>query len=511
MSGDEAENQLTQSGSEITSNTFDGPAAVLGKGVQQNFFPAGPVSMARVVPAQLQADVKDFTGRAQELAELDQLLVSTDEMPTAAVISAVSGTAGVGKTALALRWAHRVRDNFADGQLYVNLRGFDSEQPLSAIEALAGFLRALGVAGKDIPADLEECATAYRTALDGRRMLIVLDNASSVEQVRPLLPGSPSCVVVVTSRDSLSGLVARHGAYRVDLDLLPPDDALGLLAVLVGERVRTEQEAAAKLTELCARLPLALRVAAELAVARSTASLAQLVGELRDEQQRLALLDAGGDPRTAVRSVFSWSYRHLPAAAARVFRLIGLHPGLDFDVFAIAAFMHATYQQSHQMLGVLARAHLIQGPHRGRYGMHDLLRVYATELATLENSPEEQNSALTRLFDYYLATSAAAMDVLIPAQRHSRPHIVPPDSPLPSVSDPATARPWLDTERDTLVAIFAYTAAHGWSAHATRLAATLYRYIEAGARFPNGLTIHSHALNAARHTGEASAEADADR
>ena len=249
---------------------------------------AGPpiragVGTARVVPAQLPADVDVFTGRAQEVAELDRLLSTaptrtgaTDAAgggSTSVVISAVSGTAGVGKTALALRWAHRVRAGFPDGQLYVNLRGYDPGQPLSAGFALARFLRALGVAGADIPSEVEERAASYRSLLDGRRILIVLDNASSVEQVRPLLPGTPSALVVVTSRDSLAGLVARDGARRLDLDLLPPEDAVVLLGALIGGRVVAEPDAAAALAGQCARLPLALRVAAELAVARPVTPL----------------------------------------------------------------------------------------------------------------------------------------------------------------------------------------------------------------------------------------------
>jgi hypothetical protein len=253
------------------------------------------------------------------------------------VISAVCGTAGVGKTALVVHWAHRVRDAFVDGQLYVNLRGHDPDQPLPAADALAGFLSALGVAGQDIPLEVEARATRYRTEITDRRMLVVLDNAGTVEQVRPLLPGTRSCPVLVTSRDNLAGLVALHGAHRLDLDLLPLPDALALLRRLIGGRVDAEPDAAAALAGLCARLPLALRVAAELASTRPSTPLAELVGELADQQQRLDLLDAGGDPRAAVSGVFSWSYRQLPADAARVFRLLGLHPGPDCDSYTAAA------------------------------------------------------------------------------------------------------------------------------------------------------------------------------
>ena len=240
-----------------------------------------------------------------------------------------------------MRWARRAAVAFPDGQLYVNLRGYDPGAPVAPGDALAGFLRALGLAGDDIPAGEDERAAAYRSLLDGRRMLVVLDNAASVEQARPLLPGSPTCLVVVTSRDSLAGLVARHGARRTALDVLPADDAIGLLRTLIGDRVDAEPDAAAELAAQCARLPLALRVAAELAAASPDSRLAELAGELAGEQRRLDLLDAGGDERTAVRGVFSWSYRHLPPAAARAFRLIGLHPGPDLDAYAVAALTGA--------------------------------------------------------------------------------------------------------------------------------------------------------------------------
>ena len=473
---------------------------------------------ARVVPAQLPGDVHVFTGRAAELAELDRLLTATPTQTdatdaagggsTSVVISAVSGTAGVGKTALALRWAHRVRAEFPDGQLYVNLRGYDPDQPLSATDALARFLRALETPGQDFPIEQEERTAAYRSLLDGRRILIVLDNAATVEQVRPLLPGTPSALVVVTSRDSLAGLVARDGARRLDLDLLPPEDAVVLLGALIGERVIAEPDAAAVLAGQCARLPLALRVAAELAATRPTAPLAALVAELADEQRRLELLDAGGDPRTAVRAVLSWSYLHLPAKAAWAFRLIGLHPGPDLDSYAAAALTHTSLEQAQHLLDLLARAHLIGSTSPGRYGMHDLLRAYASDRAAAEDSEEERRAVLTRLFDYYLATAAAAMNTLHPAEQ-GRLRIPLTGTPTPAVADPAVARAWLDAERPTLAATCSHTAAQGWSGHTTTLARVLFRYLEAGGHSPEALDIHTHALHAARDAGNQSAEAHA--
>jgi transcriptional regulator with XRE-family HTH domain len=290
------------------------------------------------VPRQLPAAVAGFTGRDSELAALDSLLVATfADRPLTMLITAIGGTAGAGKTALAVHWAHQAAGSFPDGQMYVNLRGYAPGRPVSAGEALAAFLRSLGVPDRDIPPGEDERAARYRSLLAGLRMLIVLDNARDADQVRPLLPGTPGCVAVVTSRDRLAGLVARDGARPVDLDVLPLSDAVRLLRTLIGARVDDEPEAAAVLAAHCCRLPLAVRVAAELAVARPGASLASLAAELADRQQRLDRLDAGGDPGTAVRAVFSWSLRHLNSDAVRAFRLIGLHPGPDFDAWAAAA------------------------------------------------------------------------------------------------------------------------------------------------------------------------------
>jgi len=313
----------------------------------------------------------------------------------------------------------------------------------------------------------------------------------------------------VTSRDALAGLVARHGARRLDLDLLPPEDAVALLRALIGGRAEAEPDAAVTLAGQCVRLPLALRVAAELTVARSATSLTELVAELADEQRRLELLDAGGDPRTEVRAVFSWSYLHLPAEAARAFRLIGLHPGPDFDPYAAAALTHTDLEQVQHFLDLLARAHLVQPASPGRYGMHDLLHAYATHLVADEDSEAERWAALTRLFDHYLATAGAAMDTLYPAEQGYRPRIGPVATPMPPVTDPATARAWLDAERVTLTAVCAHTTARGWPDHTTRLAGTLFRYLEVGGHFPDAVAVHTHALHAARDTGDRAAEARA--
>jgi tetratricopeptide (TPR) repeat protein len=465
------------------------------------------------VPRELPADVGAFTGRELELAELDLLLPSTagqERVMGPVVISAVSGTAGVGKTALAVRWAHRAAESFQDGQLYVNLRGYDPDQPVAPGEALAGFLRALGIPDQSIPLGESERAARYRSLVAGKRLLVVLDNAATVEQVRPLLPGTSSVMVVVTSRDSLAGLVARDGARRLDLDLLPAAEAIALLRTLIGGRAEADPAATETLAGQCARLPLALRVAAELAASRPEAPLAVLSAELVGLRQRLQLLDAGGDPRSAVAGVFSWSYRHLPADAARLFRLLGLHPSQDWDQYAAAALTATTgLPRVRQLLDILARAHLIQPIGTGRYQMHDLLRAYAASQATDQDSTEARRAALTRLFDYYLVGCATATDCLSPANRRSRPDPPPGSTPVPDFSDRAAAQAWLDTELPTVVSVTEYTAGHGWPDHTGRLASTLHTYICIAGYYTEGIIIATCALEAARGAGDRAAQSGA--
>ncbi len=471
---------------------------------------AGPVGAGPgpVVPRELPGPVPQFVGRAAELADLTRTLErASAQKPWTLVISAIAGMAGVGKTALAMQWAHQVADRFPDGQLHVNLRGYDPGQPMPAADALARFLRSLGVAEHDIPADTGDRAARYRSLLAGRRMLIMIDNAADVEQVRPLLPGSPSCVAVVTSRDTLAGLVARDGAHRLDLGLLPPAEAVGLLRALIGERVDAEPEATVTLAGYCARLPLALRVAAERAAASPGVSLADVTSDLAHQQSRLDLLDAAGDRLTAVRAVFSWSVRHLDDEAARAFRLLGLHPGADFDAYAVAALTGTTLRRARWLLDRLARAHLIQPAGPGRYGMHGLLRAYAADQAADQDSEQERGAALTHLFDHYLATAAVAAGTLFPADP-DQPALPQPAGPVPPVTSPAAALAWLDAQRTTLVAVAAHATDHGWPGHAIGLAATIFRYLDVG-HFTDAAVVHSHARRAAVQAGDRTAEAAA--
>jgi hypothetical protein len=338
-------------------------------------------------------------------------------------------------------------------------------------------------------------------------VLILLDNARSAEQVRPLLPGEPGCLVVVTSRDMLAGLVARDGARRILLDVLPLADAVALLRSLVGARVDAEPEAAARLASLCCRLPLALRIAAELAITRPALSLAALAGEL-DRPQRLDALEAGGDPATAVRAVFSWSYRHLSPGAARAFRLAALHPGTDFEASAFAALTGTGQHAATRALAELARASLLESVGNARHGMHDLLRGSAAELAATEDTETGRGEALTRLLDFYLSAAHRAAGVLFPADVPT-PADEPGDVSAPVVTDEQAARSWLDAERPNLAAVAVFASDHGWIGHAVGLSADLLRYLETGGFFTDALAIHGAAARAAARAGDRAAEANA--
>jgi len=471
--------------------------------------PAAAVAPTRAGPAQLPLGVRGFAGRGGELARLDAVLAEAGTHPTAVVISAVSGTAGVGKTALAVHWAHRVADRFPDGQLYVNLRGFDpTGSAMPPAEAVRGFLDALEVPAQRIPASLEAQTSLYRSRLARRRMLIVLDNARDADQVRPLLPGSPGCLVVVTSRNQLPGLVAVEGAHPVTLDLLPRAEARELLVRRLGaDRVAAEPQAVDEVVARCAGLPLALAIVAGRAATHPTFTLATLAGELREARGGLDAFD-GADAATDVRAVFSWSYRTLRPETARLFRLLGLHPGADVAAPAAACLADVPAGRARFLLAELTRAHLVTEHSPGRFTLHDLLRAYAAELTRTLDSDADRRAAVTGMLDCYLGTVAAAMDALYPQERHRRPRVAPPTS-LPFEADPRAARAWLDSERANLAAATGYAAGHGWPRHAGQLAATLSRYLYTGAHYKEAQQIHDDALRAARADGDRRAEGTA--
>ncbi len=416
---------------------------------------SGPRKPSAGQPRALPAAAHGFTGRRAQLAQLDRALADWAQAGPV-VISAVAGMGGVGKTALALYWAHQVRERFPGGQLYVNLRGYDPGEPLSTVDALALLLADLGI-DPDEPGDLDNRIARYRDLLAQRRALVVLDNARGVEQVRPLLP-PPSCLALVTSRDDLTELATVDGATVLRLDVLSLDEAVALLRVLVGSRADREPEAVRALALRCGCLPLALRVAAEHVAFRQQVAIADLVAELDHDEEPLDALSTTGEARSDVRAVFSWSLRTLPAPAARVFRLLGLSPGVDIDRYALAALTGIDVDEADGLMQTLLRAHLAQVDGRERISMHDLLRAYATELAAQELDGDDRRAALTRLLDYYLAVAAAAAGLLFPSDQGSRPRPAWPAA-APRVDDIASASAWLAAERPNLARMFLYAAA----------------------------------------------------
>ncbi|MEU0188382.1 BTAD domain-containing putative transcriptional regulator [Streptomyces afghaniensis] len=463
--------------------------------------PRAPGTGATVVPAELPHDVAGFSGRTKAAAQLSTLL-DADAGDTA-MISVISGAAGVGKTALAVHVAHRVRGRFPDGQLYVDLRGYDHESaPVAPREALGQLLRSLGLTPQQIPSDPDEQARRYRSLLDGRRMLIVLDNAASVGQVRPLLPGSPACRVLVTSRHRLTGLVARNGAEALRLDTLTPQEARALLAAVLGEqRVAAEPEAAGELARRCGHLPLALRVAAAHLLGDRHRRIADLAAELADGD-RLAALELDGDRSSAVSAAFDLSCRALAPDARRLFRLLGLVPGPDLTRRAAAALLDTSESRAGTLLTTLAAAHLIESPAPDRYRFHDLLRDYARERAAAEEPPPRRAAAEERLLTSYLRTAETAGGAL-PWQYPQLPRDPAGPTGTPAAPDEvAAALTRLDSEQANLLAAVEHTAGSGPRHFAWRLTAALLRYCWLG--LPRGAwqTAAEAALRAAEADGD---------
>ncbi|HEU4425968.1 MAG TPA: BTAD domain-containing putative transcriptional regulator [Pilimelia sp.] len=479
--------------------------------------PAPPaVPAPGAVPAQLPMDVRAFTGRGAELSQLDAVLAEVvpdgADRPRAVVISALLGTAGVGKTALAVRWARRVADRFPDGQLYVNLRGFDPDgSAVSPTEALRGFLDALHVPPQRIPLDLAGRAGLYRSLLAGRRMLVLLDNARDAEQVRPLLPGDPGCVVVVTSRSRLSGLIATEGAHAIVLDLLSPAEARQLLVRRIGaERTAAEPEAVAEIVTACARLPLALAIVAARAATHPGFPLAVLADQLRAARGRLDAFE-GEEAAIDVRAVFSWSYRTLSDAAGRLFRLLGLHPGPEVGATAVPSLAGLSTEQVRPMLAELARAHLITERSPGRYACHDLLRAYAAELAGTQDGPDDRRAATDRVLEHYLHTAHAAARLLNP---HRDQIALPPPSPgvTPEhIADAEAALNWFIAEHSVLLAAVRLAAETGFDAHTWQLTAALWDFFDRRGHWQDWADTHHAARAAAHRLGDRHGEAVAHR
>ncbi|WP_327734023.1 tetratricopeptide repeat protein [Streptomyces nojiriensis] len=403
------------------------------------------------VPRQLPADlVGQFVGREAELTALSGLLGEAAGDAPVVAISAIGGTAGIGKSALAIRWSHASTEQFPDGQLYVNLRGFDpGGEPLRPELVIRSFLDAFGLPPDRIPSGVEAQAAFYRTLLSGKRLLLVLDNARNVDHVRPMLPGSPTVKVLVTSRDNLVGLVPM-GARLITLDTLGDDDSVALLARAVGaDRIEAEPTAAAELIRWCGRLPLALAVVAARAAERPTFPLQLLADELRDEHARLDALETG-DSLTSVRSVFSWSYSVLSTRAARMFRLLGLATGADFGLHAAASIAGLDPGDTRAALSELTRAHMISEMTPGRYSFHDLLRAYAAETAAKDADAEERHEAGSRLLGFYLHSAFRAERRLYPHRDTIVLAPAPATISLQEFPDYAAAMDWFLLEHANL-------------------------------------------------------------
>jgi DNA-binding SARP family transcriptional activator/tetratricopeptide (TPR) repeat protein len=455
------------------------------------------------VPRQLPAPPPGFVGRAAELAQLH----GTDDTDggSAVVITAIDGMAGVGKTALAVHTGRQLAGRYPDGQLFLDLHGFtEGVTPVEPSDALDRMLRSLGVPGEQIPPALDDRAALFRSRLADQRMLILLDNAATEEQVTPLLPGSPGCLVLITSRRRLPGLDHTH---LVSLDALPPTDAVHLFTQTAGPDRLTgvEQETLHDIADLCGRLPLALRIAAARLRAHPHWTVGHLIDRLSDRQQRLAELEAG---HRSVLAALDLSYQQLTTTQQRAYRLTGTHPGTDLDPHAAAALLNLDVPATWRLLDQLVDAHLLQEPTPNRYQFHDLVRQHALLTAEKAEPEPARQTALKRLFTHYTHTAAVAMDTVYPFERERRP---PPDTrnPVPDVGSPDLATAWLNTELPNLLATAKYSAEHGWHDYPSRLSATLDLHLMNRSRTSDAETLHHLALQAAEAAGDPIAEINA--
>lgn len=477
----------------------DGPATA----VQPGPVPSPPTAPPRQLPPVAHA----FVGRRDALRQLDAALARAGEQAGGIPVVAVSGMAGVGKTTLAVHWAHRVSEHFPDGQLYVNLRGYDAGSALSASDALGAFLHALGVPPAKVPHDTDARTGLFRSLLADRRTLIVLDNARDSAQARPLLPGAGRGLVVVTSRERLGGLIATEGARPLPLGTLTPQECRTLLRDRVGERRLTaEPRPVADIIAATGRLPLALTIVAARMATHPGFPLKAVADELRPDADRLDAL-ADGD----VRAVLSWSYRELSPPAARLFRLLGLHPGPDVDTGAAAALADVPTADVRPLLRELTRLHLLSEHTPGRYAAHDLLRVYAAELIRTAESGPVRRAAFERLYDHYLQSAHRAAVLLQPHWLPIEP--LPPLRPpsAPPVSDHAAALAWITAEHPVLLRVVRQAAQDGHGSQAWRTAWALTTYLAPSGLWQDQRTVQRLALDAASSADDVPGQATAHR
>jgi DNA-binding SARP family transcriptional activator/tetratricopeptide (TPR) repeat protein len=465
---------------------------------------------ARRVPRQLPLRMPLFAGRADELS----VLARAAELASAgaAQICAISGTAGVGKTTLAIRYAHDATELFSDGQLYVNLRGFGpTGSPVSSDGAIRILLGALADPSERLPSDPQALAARYRSELARRQVLLVLDNARDEEQVRPLLPGSPGTFVIITSRTRLTGLAVGEGATLIDLDVMTGSDAQCLVAQRIGdERVAADIGAITELTQLCAGLPLALSVAAALIAARPDQMTSSLIAELHEARGRLDLL-ATGDPATDMRGVLSWSLRNISPAAQRLFRLLGLHSGPDISLAASTSLAGMTAPAARKILNELVRAHLLSERAAGRYSFHDLLRLYAAELASSIDDPGSLSATTARIIDHYTGSAIAAAQLIRPAR--DAPALGSPAArvTLEHFGSYSEALTWFDTERAVLLGVVTLADRTHFGLRAWQLAWALAGFLDMRGHWHDWISTQRTALAAAERLGDVGAQAGAHR
>jgi tetratricopeptide (TPR) repeat protein len=468
--------------------------------------PVPPDGHRVVVPRLLPGPTTQFTGRTAELSALDRHL--NTESPAPVLLSAISGMGGVGKTALAVYWGHLARHRFPDGTLYIDLRGYHpSGQPMTPLEALGLLLAALAVPAELMPLSTEERIARFRTLMAGRRVLLVLDNASSVDQVRPLLPGSPTCVVLITSRAALGGLVAREGVHRILVDVLTPAEARRLLRRVIGpERADAEPGAVAALAELCGCHPLALCIAAERVTATREGSIACAVARLTDQVHRLDALATGDDDTSAVRAVFTWSYDALDPERQQLFRVLGLHEGPDICMPAAAALAGCPVERCGQLVAGLLSAHLLEERTEGRFRMHDLLALFARDRALADDPEPDRLGAISRVGSWYLYSACAARAVLNPHMPPMHPPAAATAVPPMAFTSHVQALAWCEMERANLVAMTATAAGHGDLHVAWQLPIALAPYLDLRKQYSDWITTLRIAARAARRLADGEAE-----
>ncbi|WP_128377058.1 ATP-binding protein [Streptomyces cavernae] len=454
-----------------------------------------------VVPRSLPPSMTAYlAGRHTNVDELDQLLPGSSAGHDAPLV-AITGPPGVGKTTLAVHWAHRVADQFPDGQLYVDLCGWDSAHEALAPETVLGrFLRDIGVPDAEMPTTLDDLQARYRTEIADRRMLLVLDNAAGSEQIRPLLPGSRHCRVVVTSRAPVTGV----GARAMPLGVLSETESSDLIVSLIGgTRARSEPEAVDRLTRLCGRLPLALRVVAESIAVRPAILVAEAAEEIADETTRLDALVAGDDEPRDIRSIFSWSLRGLSPSSGRLFRLLGLHEGPDIPLPAVAALADMPTAAAGRLVQTLARVNMIEQRPGGRYRFHDLLRLYARERALAEIPREERLEAVRRLGAWYLKAGDVLDRVFAPRRRRVPidDHELPAVPAAPHLQDHRAAFAWGDTERANVLTVVRQCAREGLDAIAWLLTAAMGEYFYLRRMWSDLYGTHADALPSAQREG----------